>query len=185
MASARMAAVTNKIYVIAAAWLTFPGCFAGGPQAVLGPQPMVPPDLAAIAIVVSTAYRTEWFGRQVLFVDTSDACDTIMPRCTASGNGLDPALKRLLQSELQAKIQPQTAACYAESSLPALTPVHCETGEVGVVVSLGRFVVDGQGRLHIAVTIARSGLDGVVLEYILEASDGGWTIVDTIIQAIA
>ena len=51
-------------------------------------------------------------------------------------------------------------ADFSDPSVPALTPVLCETGEVGVSVSLGRFTEDDQGQLHVDVSVARSGLDG-------------------------
>jgi hypothetical protein len=53
-------------------------------------------------------------------------------------------------------------------------------GEVGVSVSLGRFSVDEEGLIRVRVSVARSGLDGAFIEYVLEPADDGWTIRETI-----
>jgi ABC-type transporter MlaC component len=58
-----------------------------------------------------------------------------------------------------------------------------ETGEIGVSISLGRFFADRAGRLRVTVTVARSGLDGVVLHYVIERSNGGWFVVDVVLVA--
>ncbi len=135
-----------------------------------------PPDWDAIATVVSEAYRTEGQARAVVFVDTGEVCDSVLPICTPPGRDIDPELKSVLETELRVKVMPPSAACLTEPSVPALTPVLCETGEVGVTVSLGRFTEVEQGRLHVDVSIARSGLDGVLVEYVLEPAGDGWTI---------
>ena len=150
------------------------------------PWPPPPePDWEAIATVVNDVYRTQGFERPVLFLDTDEVCDSVSPSCIPPDGDIDPELKRALETELRVKVRPPSAACLTEPSVPALTPVLCETGEVGVSVSLGRFSVDDEGRLRVNVSAARSGLDGVGLEYTLESDGERWAIIDTVITWIA
>jgi hypothetical protein len=139
-------------------------------------QPPAGPDWKAIATVVGEAYRTEGQARPVVFVDTGEVCDSVAPSCIPPDGDIDPELKSVLETELRVKVRPPSAACLTEPSVPALTPVLCETGEVGVTVSLGRFTEDDQGRLHVDVSVARSGLDGAFVEYVLEPAEDGWTV---------
>ncbi len=138
--------------------------------------PDVQPDLAAIATVIDDAYRKEGFSRPVLFLETGEVCDSISPTCVPSEGGVSPALKAQLETDLQVKVRALSEADLADPFVPALTPVLPETGEVGVSISLGRFSVDNGGLLRVSVTVARSGLNGVGMEYVLEPADDGWAI---------
>jgi len=114
----------------------------------------------------------------VVFLDTREVCDSVAPNCIPPDGDIDPELKSVLETELRVKVRPPLAACLTDPSVPALTPVLCETGEVGVTVSLGRFTEDDQGQLHVDVSVVHSGLDGVGFEYTLEPAEEGWTIID-------
>lgn len=138
------------------------------------------PDLGAIATVVTDAYRTQGLERPVLFLDMGGVCDSVSPSCNATDGGVPPALKTRLETDLDVKVRPRSEANLGDLSVPALTPVLPDTGEIGVSVSLGRFREQDDGSWHVNVTVARSGLDGVFVEYILQPLDGSWNIVDTI-----
>ena len=143
-------------------------------------SPVTQPDLAAIVKVVSDVYRTQGFDRPVLFLDTGEVCDSILPSCAPPNGGLSPALKSQLEMALQVKVLSLSEADLTDPSVPALTPVLPETGEVGVSVSLGRFSVDEEGLLRVRVSVARSGLDGSFIEYVLEPTDDGWGVREAI-----
>ena len=143
------------------------------------------PDLAAIVKVVNEVYRTQGFDRPVLFLDTGEVCDSILPPCVPPDGGIFPALKTQLETDLQVKVRPFSEADFSDPFLPALTPVLPETGEIGVSILLGRFSVDDVGRLSVSVSVARSGLDGEIIEYTLEPADDGWIIVEARITAVA
>ena len=143
------------------------------------------PDLAAIVKVVNDVYRTQGFDRPVLFLDTGEVYDSVLPRCVPPGGGIFPALKTQLETDLQVKVRPFSEADFSDPFLPALTPVLPETGEIGVPIRLGRFSVDDVGRLSVQVSVARSGLDGEIIEYTLEPADDGWIIVEARITAVA
>lgn len=145
----------------------------------------VQPDLAAIVKVVNDAYRTQGLDRPVLFLDTGEVCDSILPPCVPPEGGIFPTLKTQLETDLQVKVRPFSEADFSDPFLPALTPVLPETGEIGVSVSLGRFSVDDGGQVRVVVTVARSGLDGVFMEYKLEPANDGWIIVEARITAVA
>ncbi len=144
----------------------------------------VQPDMKAIVAVVAAAYGHEGDDRLVVFPDTSDICGSVSPDCEPTEpDGLDAGLKErieagiLLETGKVRKVRAPSEACYDDLSLPALTPVLCGTGEIGVSVSLGRFREQGDG-WHVNVTVARSGLDGAFIEYVLEPADDGWTIIE-------
>ena len=142
-------------------------------------SPDTQPDLAAIVKVVNDVYRTQGFDRPVLFLDAGEVCDSILPNCVPPDGGVFPALKTQLETGLQVKVRAFSEADFSEPFLPALTPVLSETGEVGVSISLGRFSVDEEGLLRVSVSVARSGLDGAFIEYVLESAGDGWTISET------
>jgi len=135
------------------------------------------PDLGAIVKVVNDVYLTEGFDRPVLFLDTGEVCDSVLPSCVPPDGGIFPALKTQLETDLQVKVRPLSEADLGDLSVPALTPVLPETGEVGVSVALGRFREQGDG-WHVTVTVARSELDGAFIEYVLEPAGDGWTIME-------
>lgn len=153
---------------------------AQGCAVVPDASPDVQPDLAAIVKVVNDVYRTQGFERPVLFLDTGEVCDSILPPCVPPDGGIFPALKTQLETDLHVKVRSLCEADLTDPSVPALTPVLPETGEVGVSVSLGRFSVDEGGLLRVRVSVARSGLDGAFIEYVLEPADDGWTIRETV-----
>ena len=158
---------------------------AQGCTVVPNASPDVQPDLGAIVKVVTDAYFTEGFDRPVLFLDTGEVCDSVLPSCVPPDGGIFPALKTQLETDLQVKVRPLSEADLGDLSVPALTPVLPETGEVGVSIRLGRFSVDDVGRLSVSVSVGRSGLDGVGIDYKLERSDDGWIIVEARITWVA
>ena len=166
--------------VVIAALVLVKGC-----TVVPNASSVVQPDLAAIVKVVNDVYRTQGFDRPVLFLDTGEVCDSILPTCDPPGGGIFPALKTQLETDLQVKVRPFSEADFSDPFLPALTPVLPETGEVGVSIRLGRFSVDDVGRLSVSVSVARSGLDGVGIDYKLERGDDGWIIVEARLAWVA
>lgn len=130
-----------------------PGCCAVVPKASSDVQP----DLAAIVKVVNDVYRTQGFERPVLFLDTGEVCDSILPLRVPPDGGIFPALKTQLETDLQVKVRPLSEADFNDPSVAALTPVLPETGEVGVSISLGRFSVDEEGLFCVRVSVAREG----------------------------
>lgn len=102
----------------------------------------VQPDLAAIVKVVNDAYRAQGFDRPVLFLDMGEVCDSILPKCVPSDGGIFPALKKQLETDLHVEVW---SLSEADFTVPSLTPVLPETGDVGVSVSLGRFREEDDG----------------------------------------
>lgn len=148
-------------------------------------NPDTKPDLAAIVKVVNDAYQTQGYERPVIFLDTVEVCDPILQICDPPDGSIFPALKTQLETDLQVKARPLSDADYSDPTVPALTPVLAETGEIGVSISLGRFIEDDQGFLHVNVSVVRSGLDALVIEYVLEADESGWTIAKTIVIGVS
>ena len=134
--------------------------------------PELEPDVPAIVTVVNDVYQGEGHGR-IVFLEANEL-----------GGTMAVEARSMLEAALHVKVRPLTEAELTDPSLPALTPVLPETGEIGVSISLGRFSADGAGRLRVTVTVARSGLDGVVLDYVIERSSGGWLIADVVLAAV-
>ena len=156
---------------LAAMLILAQGCMVG---------PSLPPvdveaDLAAIVAVLNDAYRTRGFGRPVLFLDTGNACESVQPPCVQPDGGVPPELTTQLEADLQVKVR---SLPEADFTVPSLTPILPETGEVGVSVSLGRFREEDDGYWHVNATISRSGLDSGTVEYVLERDEGGWAIIE-------
>jgi len=135
------------------------------------PWPASEPDLAAIATVVKDVYRAEGQQRRIIFLEMEE--DTLAQA------------QDLLETDLGVTIRPESEADRTDASLPALTPVLSETGDIGISISLGRFRVDDDGNLRVMVSYARSGLDGADLEYVLEANGQGWRIINRISHGVA
>ena len=134
--------------------------------------PELEPDVAAIVTVVNDVYEGEGHGR-IVFLEANEL-----------GGAMAAEARSALEAALHVKVRPLVEAELTDPSLPALTPVLPETGEIGVSISLGRFFADRAGRLRVTVTVARSGLDGVVLDYVIERSNGGWLVVDVVLAGV-
>ena len=126
------------------------------------------PDLAAIITVVEDVYATEGRGRMIFLGTVDDTIDEA---------DLQQARTRL-EAGLGIAVKDDSEADRSDPALPALTPVDPETGEIGISIYLGRFTVDGDARLRVEATFARSGLDGMVVEYVLESTPQGWNITE-------
>lgn len=133
--------------------------------------PELEPDVAAIVTVVNDVYKGEGRGR-IVFLEADEL-----------GGPMAAEARAALEAALRVKVRPLAEADLSDPALPALTPVLPDTGEIGVSISLGRFFADGAGRLRVTVTVARSGLDGVVLHYVIERSNGGWLVADVVLAA--
>ena len=144
----------------------------------LGPPPdgNTEPDLAAITTVVKDVYRSEG-QRRIIFLGTDEP--------EAFGANTLAQARSQLEDDLGVTVRPESEADRTDLSLPALTPVLPETGEMGISISLARFRLDEAGNLRVQVTFARSGLDGAVLEYVLTLGEQGWTIIDRIGLGVA
>lgn len=123
-------------------------------------------NVAVIATVVKDVYGFQGRGR-IIFLDAEeDALDTE----TLSQAGL------LVESELGVRVLPESVADRSDLSLPVLTPVDPETGDIGISIRLGRFRLGDDGRLRVEVGTIRSGLDGRGFDYTLERASEGWVI---------
>ena len=139
------------------------------------PLPDTEPDLELIVTVVSDVYRGAGQGR-IIFLGADD--ETIE-------EGMLSAAGNLLEQELRVKVRPESEADRGSLTLPVMTPVLLETGEIGISISLGRFSLDEQGWIHVDVSYARSGLDGAIFAYTLQPTEEGWAIVDVQLTAVA
>jgi len=84
-----------------------------------------------------------------------------------------------LQSSLNTRVRPESDAIRAfDDSHPIMTPIDRDTGEVGISIGLGDFEQEGPDRLRVVVSYARSGLDGEVLQYVLQRTDAGWSVLE-------
>ncbi len=127
------------------------------------PPPQTASDLnrAAIITVIEDVYLRE--GRQrIIFCD-----DAVY---------VDAQVTATLENRLGVKVEPDSDANRDNSDLPPLTPASAETGEIGISISVGEFTTDADGRLHVTVTFARSGLDAGAFNYVLSFTDAGWVI---------
>ena len=124
-------------------------------------------NVAVIATVVKNVYGFQGRGRIIFLGAEQGALDT---------ETLAQA-RSLVESELGVRVLPQSAADRSDLSLPVLTPVDPETGDIGISISLGRFNLGDDGRLRVEVGATRSGLDGQGYEYVLERAGEGWVII--------
>lgn len=92
------------------------------------PAPAVQPDLAAIVEVVNEAYRTQGFDRPVLFLDTGEACDSVLPNCDTPDSDLFPVLKSQLEADLQVKVRPFSEADFSDPFLPRWLSLAAHVG---------------------------------------------------------
>lgn len=140
------------------------------------PPPDVQPDMNAIVMVISNAYDKAGEDREVVFLDTIGVCAVLPETCDPPDGEVSAEFKDNLEATLQKKVLSLSEACFVDPSLPSLMPTDCETGEVGVSISIGRLGEDTDGYWHVDVTIALSSVDSTTLEYILERGEAAWTI---------
>ena len=108
-----------------------------------------------------------------------------LSNCSRSIDGVSATLKSHLEDVLDIRVRPSSDAEFAdyhEDPSPAdfvleFTPLDPETGEVGVVVSIGQLTESQPGRLSAFVLVEQSGLSCVGFDVDVELTDGGWTIV--------
>jgi len=136
------------------------------------PPPNVP-NIPTIITVVKHAYRMEGHGR-IVFLAAPDVDGSMLTAACGA-----------LENDLGVKVRPEEHADRTDPDLPALTPVLPETGEIGISIRLGRFNLAEDGRLHVTVSFARSGLDGGDLDYVLERAGDEWSITDVVPGAVA
>ena len=126
------------------------------------------PDVAAISTVVKTLYGLHGRGR-IIFLGSDDGSvdsDLLAQAGTA------------VQEDLGVRVLPESAADRSDLSLPIYTPKDPATGEVGISIALGRFRVEGDGRLAVSAWAVLSGLNGQGYDIVLEHAGNGWVITE-------
>ncbi len=129
----------------------------------------------AMITVVEDVYATQGRGRMIFLGTYGDSIDEAELR----------QARMHLQTDLGVPVKDDSEADRSDPTLPALTPVDPETGEIGISIFLGPLTIDEDGRTRIEVSFARSGLDGMVIGYVLESAPEGWKIIDRTTLAIS
>ena len=124
-------------------------------------------NVAVIATVVKNVYGFQGRGRIIFLGAEQGALDS--ETLAQAGS--------LVESELGVRVLPESAADRSDLSLPVLTPVDPQTGDIGISIRLGRFNLGDDGRLRVEVGAIRSGLDGQGYDYVLERASEGWVII--------
>jgi len=145
--------------------------YLGETAGVLGmpvcPQERSRVDPVGVATVLEHIYAVGR-GRVVFLEVASDVMDAEEV----------PELRAALAERLGVSVYPPEEAERSDPALPAGTPKHRETGEIGMGLLVERAVQDDLGRWVLSVGYVRSGLDAQGFDFTLELADDGWRVVD-------
>jgi len=163
------------IVAISVPWVLV-GCTTAPILPASKPQVVVPApdaDIAALVTIVEDVYRLAGGGRMI-FLEANEPADRLQRAMS------------YLQCSLNTRVRPESEATRAfDDTHPIMTPIDRDTGEVGISILVGDFAPDELGRLRMGVSYARSGLDGEILQYVLQRTDAGWSVLEVIQVAIA
>ncbi len=148
----------------AAVWLAATTGCGGG---VSSPAGIGVSDDLDMVTVVKAVYELTGGNRGVLFVELEGY----------SVEALEAAVLQLGE-QLPVEVLCADQANLADPNQPALTPVHPETGEIGILVRVFAVEQTGPDEAKAHVAFSRSGLSGGDLVLTFERVAQGWELTD-------
>ncbi len=145
-------------------WLAAAAGCGGG---VSSPAGIGMSDDLDVVTVVRAVYELTGGDCDVLFVELEGY----------SAEALEAAVLQLGQ-QLPAEVLRADQANLADPNQPALTPVHPETGEIGILVQVFAVEQTGPDKASAHVAFSRSGLSGADLVLTFERVAEGWELTD-------